>query len=131
MKKSIILLFCLFSYLNQAQNFAGDWYGILKLPGTKLEVVFHITKNDSTWSATMDSPMQNAFGIPLDQVTVNEDNISLSFAQMNFSYTGVLQKDETIVGQFRQGNLNLDLVMSRNYSKIIIIFALLIKISII
>lgn len=113
MKKSLLLILFLFSFLTQAQNFSGDWFGTLKLPGTKLEVVFHITNTDGNWSATMDSPMQNAFGIPLDQVLVNENKISLSFTQMNFNYSGELQKDETIVGHFRQGNLNLDLVMSR------------------
>jgi len=48
-----------------AQDITGDWNGALKVQGIQLRLVFHITKTDTGYTATMDSPDQGAKGIPV------------------------------------------------------------------
>jgi len=38
------------------QDITGEWNGSLKVQGIQLRLVFHITKNGTNYSATMDSP---------------------------------------------------------------------------
>ena len=49
-----------------AQNITGHWNGILKAQGMQVRVAFNITKTDSGYKSTMDSPDQKAMGIPVE-----------------------------------------------------------------
>ena len=56
--KTIIFLVLAFlnSFSIHAQDITGQWNGILKVPGKQLRIVFHISKKDTGYSSTMDSP---------------------------------------------------------------------------
>ena len=82
---------------------SGTWHGFLQLGANRLPVVFHI--DDST----MDSPAQNAFGIPVE-IKVNNDTLAVEVAAIGARYIGA-KNTECINGTFSQQGivLNLDL----------------------
>ena len=94
-------------------NLAGDWAGNLEVQGTSLKIVFHITQNeDGSYSSTMDSPAQNAFGLPVAATTVTADTLILDVAVAQGNYTGVIDKEnKTISGTWSQGAYKLPLVL--------------------
>lgn len=89
--------------LTMCAQIAGTWHGFLQLGANRLPVVFHI--DDST----MDSPAQNAFGIPVE-VKVNSDTLAVDVAAIGARYRGV-KNTGIINGTFSQQGvvLNLDL----------------------
>ena len=115
MKKLLISLFFITITCSlHAQNFEGAWYGLIKLPTTQLHLVFHITKTGDTYTATMDSPDQNANGLPVDKVDVSQNNITLTAAKFGVSYTGTYLPDSNkIKGTFTQGPGSLPLNLTR------------------
>ena len=73
MKYHFYFLF-LFSQVIISQNITGDWYGSLNIQGFELPLVFHISNAETGYKATMDSPDQKAFGIPVSSVSY-ENNL--------------------------------------------------------
>lgn len=114
MKKSILFLFStLLSLTAFAQDITGTWNGILKVQGTQLRLVFNITKTDTGFSSTMDSPEQKAMGIPITTTTYENNTLKLAIPMASISYEGVLGSDGNIVGTFKQGALNVPLNLSK------------------
>ena len=103
MKRLLFLFFILTAAISlHAQDIVGQWNGALKVQGIQLRIVFHITKTESGYSATMDSPDQQAKGIPVSSVTFNNSEIKLKVESLKIEYSG-LYKDEEIIGTFKQG----------------------------
>ena len=50
-----------------AQSLVGDWKGTLTVQGVELELIFHVEEADDAYTATMDVPLQNAIGIPVEK----------------------------------------------------------------
>ena len=98
MKKSILLLFtALLSLTTFAQDITGIWNGILKVQGTQLRLVFNISKTDTGFSSTMDSPDQKATGIPITTTTFENNTLKLAIPMGSISYEGVLGSDGNIL----------------------------------
>lgn len=113
---SIILIFS--SILSFSQDIAGKWNGLLKIQNTQLRIVFNINKTDSGYSATMDSPDQNAKGLPIDETTFKDNELFLNAKSMGISYKGILNYTvDTINGTFVQGAAKLNLTLTRNKQK--------------
>lgn len=102
---SILLLLTVFQSIGQNQPaFAGDWEGTLKTGQQDLTIVFHIQQNkDKSWSSTVDSPLQGAFGIPCNATSVKNSAISISMNSLNALFEGKLIGDSLINGDFTQG----------------------------
>jgi len=67
----------------------GIWQGILRFSGTELRVVFTITKNpDNTLYAAMEVPEQNATGVPVDDIVVDDGNVRLEIAPIEGVFEG-------------------------------------------
>lgn len=96
-----------------AQRFVGDWSGTLVVGPQQLPIVFHIAADDTGLSATMDSPAQNAFGIPMDGVMVSGDSISLTLAAAGARYDGLLTGEGELDGRWAQGGGSLELTLKR------------------
>ncbi|SHI95294.1 hypothetical protein SAMN04488096_10661 [Mesonia phycicola] len=112
MKKILLLLF-LVTNLCIAQTIEGDWYGELSIQNTKLPTVFHINKIDTDFSATMDSPSQNAYGIPLDSVSFIQNKLTITQKSIQIIYEAELQPDTTLVGTFKQRGYSIPLTLSK------------------
>lgn len=114
MKKLIFTLSIVFCALTvAAQNIAGDWNGSLKIQGMQLRIVFHVTKTDAGYTATMDSPDQGAKGIPLSKATYENQVLTLELVALKLNFTGTYDNKETVTGTFSQAGQSLPMVLTR------------------
>lgn len=93
-------------------QFQGDWKGEIDVQGMKLEIIFHITEDNGTYTSTMDIPMQGAAGLPVDKTEVSGQEITLSLSSFQIKYSGTLAGD-TISGNFEQAGMELPLVLQK------------------
>ncbi len=113
MKKIILILAILIATLSViSQDITGEWYGVLKVPGAQLNVVFNISESDGVYSATMDSPDQGAYAIPMDYVELKEQAIAIGMKAQMMEYKGELSS-EGISGIFSQGASEFPLDLTR------------------
>jgi pimeloyl-ACP methyl ester carboxylesterase len=105
----------MFPLTGAAQNAPlGSWAGILEAGGAELRLVFRIERGDNRGlTATMDSPDQGATGIPVSDVTVTGDSITLSVAQISGTYEGMLTSEGSkIEGTWTQGGRSFSLTLT-------------------
>lgn len=98
--------------LSAKAQFSGDWKGEIEVQGMKLEIIFHITEDNGTYSATMDVPMQGAAGLPVDQTEVLDQQITLLLPSFQIKYSGTLEGN-SIRGNFEQAGMVLPLVLQK------------------
>ena len=112
--RSIKILFALaiLPFCAIAQNITGDWYGTLKAGSQKMRLVFHITKTDSGYLSTMDSPNQGANGMPVTTTIFQGSKLKLKLPSASIEYNGEL-KDTIVIGTFKQGGFPFPLNLSR------------------
>lgn len=113
MKTILILVVAMFtSSITNAQDITGQWNGILKIQGMQLRVVFHISKTDTGYSSTMDSPDQGARGLPVTTTIFEKSKLTLESKMSRFEFNGEL-KDTMIVGTFNQNGISIPLNLSK------------------
>jgi pimeloyl-ACP methyl ester carboxylesterase len=114
MKKMLLFVFTVLISLNTyGQEITGQWNGLLKVPGQQLRVVFNISKPDSGYTATMDSPDQGAKGIPVTSVSFENLVLKLAVKNLFIEYEGVLGKDNIVAGNFKQAAQSFPMNLSR------------------
>jgi fermentation-respiration switch protein FrsA (DUF1100 family) len=109
---SILIFTLLISHVLTAQDITGQWNGVLTIQGTQLRVVFHVSKTDNGYSATMDSPDQGAKGIPVTNTTFESPVLKFQIVNAGIEYIGELMGNE-IMGTFKQGGLELPMNLTR------------------
>lgn len=99
-----------FGLFSQTTNLNGNWEGKLMVnPQMGLRLVINITGSEGEDRVvTMDSPDQNAFGIPMEIEYLSSDSLNVSVPQLMLNYKGRLQGD-SIKGDFSQGPMKLPL----------------------
>lgn len=113
MKTLLFLVFAfLTSYPMNAQDIIGQWNGALKIQGTQLRIIFHISKTDSGYIATMDSPDQNARGIPVTSTSFENSKLKLEIRNLGFEYDGEFE-GSIITGTLKQNGQEFPLNLSR------------------
>jgi pimeloyl-ACP methyl ester carboxylesterase len=101
------------SLTSWGQDITGDWHGVLKVQGAQLRLVFHINKAETGYSATMDSPDQQAKGIPVTEASYEPPTLKLSVSNLGVEYEGALDADGNITGTFKQAGQSFPLNLSR------------------
>ena len=93
----------------------GAWLGTLKVPGTELRVVFHITaKPDGSLSGTLDSPDQGATGIAISRIGAENGRVTVEVSAVGGRYEGTVNAEGSeMSGKWTQGGISLDLPMKR------------------
>ncbi|WP_181163714.1 alpha/beta hydrolase family protein [Pontibacter mangrovi] len=110
----LLLLLAFTATAQQTPQVAGDWNGSLKVMGTELPLIFHISAAENgTLSATMDSPRQGATGIPVQQVRQVQDSLFIDLKNLNAAYVGKLVDAETLDGQWQQGGQSFALQLKK------------------
>ena len=113
MKKIVLWMIGMFAILMACgQDITGSWYGALDLNGTSLRINFHVEMNDAGYIAKMDSPDQNAFGIPVDSVTYANQTLKMTLKAIMAEYTGSLE-GESLKGTFSQMGMKMPLDLKR------------------
>ena len=107
----LIFLF-VFTRANTQENIVGEWNGILSIGGQQLSLIFHIEKVGNSFSGSLDSPDQKAFGIKADKVSYENGKLELIISKLGLSYKGLLV-DTIISGEFAQGAYKAPLQLNR------------------
>ena len=97
--------------LGYSQSVLGDWNGILNIQGTQLRIVFHISETGGTYTATLDSPDQKAFGIPAGETTFAENNLEIKLPNLAAQYKDAAA--QVVDGTFSQGGATFSLKLTR------------------
>lgn len=111
--KHFLVLICFLSTVAFSQKIEGVWHGALSIKGMKLRLDFNISKKDSGYVATMDSPDQSAFDIPMTAATFLNNQLELTLTAAKIVYKAILQND-TLKGEFTQAGQSMPLEMTRN-----------------
>lgn len=111
MKFSIaVLLICICAA--ECGALTGKWRGELNMGYAKLPLVFNFSENaEGETAATMDSPQQNAKGIPLEVTFCDTDSISLTCNLIGASFNGKIN-GTTINGTFKQRGFSFPLSLA-------------------
>jgi pimeloyl-ACP methyl ester carboxylesterase len=107
------ILISVFAQFSSAQEITGQWNGTLKVPGGQLSLIYHITKKDGGYSATMDSPDQKAQGIPVQSVALKDSILHLDMTNFGITYDGKF-KGRTIDGFFKQNGQTYPLNLQKH-----------------
>lgn len=109
----LTLLFSLSSVLSFGQDITGQWNGVLKVQeGMTLRLVFHIEESDDGYTATLDSPDQNGFGMKATSVTFDSPELLVELSALNAAYKGTWKGGE-FAGTFTQAGQSFDVPLSR------------------
>ena len=107
---AVFLAIFISGVFSQAQDITGQWNGVLN--EFKLRLVFHITQTDDGYTATWDSPDQNATGMRVTTVTFDGAKLSLAISNAGILYEGEYKAD-TIAGTFKQGGMSFPMTLKR------------------
>jgi pimeloyl-ACP methyl ester carboxylesterase len=91
-------------------DITGQWNGVLA--GANMRLVFHINKTGDGYTSTMDSPDQNAKGIPVATTRFDGSKLSLGLPALGATYEGEFKTD-SIEGTFRQSGMSFPLNLKR------------------
>jgi len=100
-----------------AQDFTGDWKGSLAIQENHMELIFHIKKEDGKLVSTLDVPIQNAMGVPINETTTDGDELTLNISAIGAVYKGSI-KNDSIVGTFSQAGMDFPLTLKRFENKL-------------
>ncbi len=94
---------------------AGVWQGALDVGGMKLRIVFDIKLEDEDrLVGTLDSPDQQAFGIPIDTIKLEDNAVTIELKRIQGTFSGTLAADaEQIDGTWSQMGRTFPLLMRR------------------
>jgi pimeloyl-ACP methyl ester carboxylesterase len=98
----------------KASDLAGDWQGTLAVGAINLRIVFHIKSADEGLHATLDSPDQSAYGLPVSSVELKDGTVKLDSQKVRATFEGTLSSDlSTLTGTWAQGAGSLPLTLKR------------------
>ncbi len=101
----------------------GIWEGKLEVFGTELTIVCHVSVTpEGSLIATIDSPDQGVTGIPVEQITLKKNNLSLQIPSIGGSFQGKVNEDFTLIeGAWQQLGTSFNLLLHRVEKSIVII----------
>lgn len=100
------------SGISEVMAITGSWRGELSMGVVKLPLVFNFKENPSgDTEATLDSPQQNAKGIPLQVIYCSKDSINVECKMIGASYIGRIS-DNRIDGEFSQRGYKFPLTLT-------------------
>lgn len=115
MKRITLFFFSLMATVTLlGQDIAGQWNGILKVQGSQLRIVFNVSKTDSGYVTTMDSPDQGAKGIPVSFTSFENSVLKIEAATIGMRYEGTQTQEDLIVGEFRQLAFSSPLTLTKS-----------------
>jgi len=92
----------------------GNWLGTLPIPSGEIRFVFRIAEGPGgRLSAVADSPDQEVFDIPVDQVICANRSIRMRIQALHGGYEGAFTTGDTIDGKLIQGNKKIPLPLKR------------------
>ena len=90
---------------------------MLVVPGVELHINFNISQGENGYTATLDSPDQNAYGIPVSSVKFEDNKLTITVTDLAIEYIGDLVEKDLIKGTFTQFGNSMDLELTRKKEK--------------
>ena len=88
----------------------GTWEGELLIETTKLPIVFKIKKDEQQkFVVTLDSPSQNAYDVPLGNLSNESGQLIINAPSINGYYIGKFIDGSTLEGTWSQNGASLPL----------------------
>ena len=113
MKRIFLFLMASVAMIAASAQITGQWTGEISVSGFSLKLNFNFATDDSgKTTCTIDSPDQNAFDIPCQEVSITDNSVNVKIDVIKATYSGTIQGD-SIVGNFTQG-ATLPLTLRRN-----------------
>lgn len=117
MRKIAITIVTFFlSVTTFGQDITGKWYGLLKVPGTQLPIEINVTKTDTGYKSTMDSPDQKAFDIPIATTSFENTTFKFAIPAGRIEYEGTFENNK-IKGVFKQAGQAFPMELTREKIK--------------
>jgi hypothetical protein len=109
------LLMCSLAIFSPAfAQLSGDWVGATKTNSQgSLHFVLHLTGPDTELRATVDSPDQGIYGVPVAAVTFSGSILEFSVPRWGLNYSGVLGSTGSIAGKTTQRGVEIPLALER------------------
>lgn len=123
LKKTTIMLLLIFIltssiYSGSQKAIVGSWSGKLSVSGIQITLVFNISDSLGNLTATMDSPDQGAYGIPVDSVILSNDSVRIVSMALRGIYVGqIIQEGTKLKGDWMQNNLTFPLELEKGEVK--------------
>ncbi len=105
---------CMVSF---AQNIVGKWSGVLNIPGSPLPLVLNISQSSGKYQATLDSPVQNAFGQKVDTVHLQSKQLRIVCLPWQLTLDLELKEEGKLEGEFQQRGSKLSITLTRSLSE--------------
>jgi hypothetical protein len=100
--------------LRKPSDIDGEWEGILDAGARSLRVVLHILTYEDGITAKLDSPDQNAMGLPVTTIARDGAKLKFELKQIAGSFEGTINPElTTISGTWTQGGGSLPLTLKR------------------
>lgn len=96
-----------------SESISGSWRGELKMGPNSIPLIFHFKPDSGKISCTMDSPLQNAVGLPMNVDFISSDSIAVSYKTLDMTFTGSVSDDNKIEGFLIQRGFKLPLSLKR------------------
>ncbi len=88
----------------RAQEAAGDWHGVIRLPTGEHRLALKITGKAGGYAGQVESPEVRATGAPLDAVQVSDGRLTFSIPSIRATYQGRWDAAASAwVGEWTQG----------------------------
>ncbi len=95
--------------------YVGKWSGKLTQFGSTNEFVLHLKISSGELIPSLDSPDQNAFGIPATDLSIKGDTISYSVGAASASFNGILNRSKMLIdGTWKQRGAKYPLVLIKS-----------------
>lgn len=91
----------------------GTWKGDLAFQGSVFPLVFRFEKSDGEIKGFMDSPSQQAFGIPIDDLSVDRHVVNMWISMAGIALEGYFEGRESMNCQFIQSDISLPLSLRK------------------
>ncbi|MFH2037112.1 MAG: alpha/beta fold hydrolase [Candidatus Zixiibacteriota bacterium] len=109
---SLLSIFSVFAF--DQNSLVGVWNGKLHVSGIDLRLAFNFKDSSGTIIATMDSPDQSAYDIPLDSVRLKNDSIFIYSTPMMAKYSGLISDNAAnMTGKWAQSGAVFDLNLEK------------------
>ncbi len=119
MKRTHILVFCFaaamtgFSTVHAGDGLNGEWNGKISIMGTELGIKAQIEGAPENISVKLDIPMQNAFGLPMQNASYERPRVHFEIPGAAVAVFEGEFKGDTISGDFLQSGLKGSFVLTR------------------
>jgi uncharacterized protein len=106
-------VFVLFQSVYFSQDVSGKWHGLLKVNKIEIRIDMNISRTETGYVSTMDSPDQGALGVFVDTTEFKNPDFRFKIEKGGIEFRGEYTAENTIKGLFSQRGMSIPLEFGR------------------